>query len=592
MHRFYSLLLRFQSYFCVLSVLSVFMILPACKSKQGLSNPSKSQKLNYKQSVLYDEMKFKTLFFEGSKEKMKNNVEKAYGLFKEALVVNPNSDAVNYELANIARSFGKYQESISFGKAAKMIQPLNEWYRLLLIDNYHAIGKYKESSEEAHSLVNIYPKNKNFYLASAQEYLFAKNLNASLDMYNQVLKQFGKDESIEYNKVQLLMDLKRYKEAEDLSIALFKEYPRNKKYFNLLEELYKFTNQKGKALKLLESESLKHPEDPYLHLTLADYYRQDKQEEKAFKEISTAFESQDLEVAEKLKILVSFYNMSEKYPAYKGQGIELCKKLIAAHPKEGKANAIYADFLVREQKLKEAVEQYTLAIESEKENYFLWSQLLILNAQLNDIEMLLKNANEAVELFPNQPVPFYFKGFALYTNKKYQSAIDVLLEGNALVVENQALSIQFLSNLGDAYNAIKDYQNSERNYDAALLLDPKNEYVLNNYAYYLSLRKDKLAKAEKMSKLTLDLQPENANYLDTYAWILFQQEKFAEAKIYILKAAQSPEAASAVVLEHCGDVLFKLNENEAALKYWELANKKGGASDLIGKKLKEKKYYE
>jgi Tfp pilus assembly protein PilF len=146
--------------------------------------------------------------------------------------------------------------------------------------------------------------------------------------------------------------------------------------------------------------------------------------------------------------------------------------------------------------------------------------------------------------------------------------------------------------LGDAYNALKDFPNSERNYDEALLLDPKNEYVLNNFAYYLSLRKDKLEKAEKMSKLTLDLQPENINYLDTYAWILFQQGKYEDAKIYLQKAVSIGTDKSAVVFEHYGDVLFKLNDTTEAIKYWELANSKGGASEMIGKKLKEKKYYE
>jgi Tfp pilus assembly protein PilF len=139
---------------------------------------------------------------------------------------------------------------------------------------------------------------------------------------------------------------------------------------------------------------------------------------------------------------------------------------------------------------------------------------------------------------------------------------------------------------------LKDFSNSERNYDEALLLDPKNEYVLNNFAYYLSLRKDKLVKAEKMSKMTLDLQPENVNYLDTYAWILFQQGKYADAKTYLQKAINNGTDKSAVVLEHFGDVLFKLNDTSEAIKYWELANAKGGASEMIGKKLKEKKYYE
>jgi tetratricopeptide (TPR) repeat protein len=575
-----------------LFALAFLAMLFACKTKRNATTGQLETQAKVSNSEVFDAAKFKNLFFEATKEKMKNNFENAFALFKQANLINPKNDAVNYELANISRSFGKYQQSIEYGKAAKSINPINEWYRLLLIDCYHAIGKYKESSEEARDLVARFPENKNFYLTSAQEYLFAKNLNASLEMYNLCLKKFGADENIAYNKVQLLMDLKKYKDAEDLSIKLFKEFPRDKKYFNLLEEIYRFTDQKGKALSLLEEEVLRNPEDPYLHLTLADYYRQEKQTDKAFKEIAFAFDSPELPVAEKLKILVSFYNMTDQYPVFKEQGIILCKKFIDVNPNEGKAHAIYADFLIRDQKLKEGVEEYIIAIETEKENYFLWSQLLIAEAQLNDIQGLNKHAGEALELFPNQPVPYYFKGFALSVDKKYKEAVDVLNEGKILVVDNNSLSAQFLSTLGDAYNALKDFPNSERNYDEALLLDPKNEYVLNNFAYYLSLRKDKLEKAEKMSKLTLDLQPENINYLDTYAWILFQQGKYEDAKIYLQKAVSIGTDKSAVVFEHYGDVLFKLNDTTEAIKYWELANSKGGASEMIGKKLKEKKYYE
>jgi tetratricopeptide (TPR) repeat protein len=291
--------------------------------------------------------------------------------------------------------------------------------------------------------------------------------------------------------------------------------------------------------------------------------------------------------------LISYYNMTDKYPAYKSQAMELCQKFIVTNPKEGKAHAIYADFLARDQKLKEALVEYKLAVETEKENYLYWDQLMIVEAGLNDIENLIKHATEAMELFPNQPIPYYFKGFSLYGSKKYNEAIDVLNEGKTLVIENNALLVQFLSTLGDAYNALKDYTNSERSYDEALMLDPKNEYILNNFAYYLSLRKNDLVKAEKMSKLTLSIQPENANYLDTYAWILFQQGKYADAKPFLKKIIDAEnETISAVVLEHYGDVLSKLNEMPEAIKYWELAAKKGGASDTIEKKLKEKKYYE
>jgi tetratricopeptide (TPR) repeat protein len=567
----------------------VVFFLFACGSSKKLE---RSTGMASKSKQSFDEVKFKHLFFEASKEKITNNFEKAFSLYKQALAVNPSSDAVFYELANISRSFGKYDQSTDYAINAKTLEPKNEWYRLLLIDNYHALGNYKQSSEEAKELVKQFPDNKNYYLTAAQELLFAKNLQASLEMYNACLKKFGPDENIDYNKIQLLMDLRQYKDAEALAVKVFREFPREKKFFNLLEEIYKFTNQKGKALELLEAQSKQNPEDPYLHLTLADYYRQEKQEEKAFKEISIAFESPDLPQSEKIKILLSFYNMTEKFPSYTPQAITLCQKLINQNPNDGKAHAIYGDFLLRDQKFEEAIKQYNMAVETEKDNYFLWSQLLILEAQQNKVSDLEKHASEALELFPSQPSPYYFKGYALSIQKKYQPAIEALNEGKSYVVENNALSLQFLGLLGDCYHAVKDYQNSDRSYDEALLIDADNEYVLNNYAYYLSLRKDKLVKAEKMSKRTLELQPENTNYLDTYAWILFQQGQYQEAKNYLDKVVLTKNEGSAIVLEHYGDIMFKLNLMSDAIKYWDLASKKGGASTLIGKKLKDKMYYE
>jgi tetratricopeptide (TPR) repeat protein len=175
--------------------------------------------------------------------------------------------------------------------------------------------------------------------------------------------------------------------------------------------------------------------------------------------------------------------------------------------------------------------------------------------------------------------------------KNYQQAVDILTEGKNFVFDKLLLA-QFYANIGDAQNQLKNYTASDSAYNKALETDPNNVYVLNNYAYYLSLRNVNLEKAEQMSKKTNDLEPNNNSYQDTYGWILYQMKKYDDAKIWIGKAIDNGGKNNGTLLEHYGDVLYQLGDKENALKYWQDAKKAGGASDFIEKKISEKKLYE
>lgn len=197
-----------------------------------------------------------------------------------------------------------------------------------------------------------------------------------------------------------------------------------------------------------------------------------------------------------------------------------------------------------------------------------------------------------MELFPNQPIPYFFNGLSNYQLKKYKEAIPPLLEGKDFVFDNPGLLAQFYSCLGDIYNQLKNHAASDSAYNKALEIDPNDVNVLNNYAYYLSLRNTNLEKAEAMSKKSNELQPNNNSYQDTYGWILYQMKKYEEAKIWIGKALDNGGRGNGTLLEHYGDVLYQLGEKEEAFKYWIEAKKAGGASDQIDKKVADKKLYE
>ena len=115
---------------------------------------------------------------------------------------------------------------------------------------------------------------------------------------------------------------------------------------------------------------------------------------------------------------------------------------------------------------------------------------------------------------------------------------------------------------------------------------------MNNYRYYLSLRADSLDKAERMSLLSNTLQPNTSSFQDTYAWILYKNAKYADAKIWLEKALENGAKNNGTILEHYGDVLYKLGDTEKAFEYWQKAKQTGESSEFLDKKIADKQLYE
>lgn len=569
----------------------------ACKSKKGAAvsasseQPAKSvagkNKLEGKQRV-----DFERLFFDANKEKILGNYDLAETLFMQALKIDPSSSASLYELANIYAFQNNKNQALFYSKKAAAADPKNIWYQLLYVDCLKGGKQLNEVVNVFEKLVKDYPDHIDFYYELANAYLNINKLNDAVKVYNRIEDQVGVTEDASLQKMKIYKTLNNFDKSVEEAQKLIKAFPKESKYYGMLGEIYQDKGMTEKALAAY-SELLKiDPSNAYVHLSLADYYRSLKQNEKAFEEIKIAFRSKDLDIDTKVKILLSYYSITETYPELKPDADELCRLIVEVHPAEAKAYSIYGDFLYRDKKLEEARTKYRKAVELDKEKYALWNQLLLIDSELNDIVSLEKESKETIDLFPNQPLPYFFNGASNLQLKNYSNAIAVLNEGKEFVFDNPPLLTQFYANLGDAHNQLKHYSASDSAYDKALTIDPNNVYVLNNYAYYLSLRNKNLEKAEAMSKKSNDLEPNNPSYQDTYGWILYQMKKYEEAKLWIGKALDSGGKGNGTLLEHYGDVLYKLGDKDGALKFWADAKKAGGTSGLLEKKITDKKLYE
>ena len=566
-------------------VLLFVVILSSCKTTKPTASSSN------KGAGEQEQLKFSYYFVDGCKERMKGNMELAENYFKECLKLEPTSLPTKYELGNIYRYSSLYDLAIKYAKDCANGEPKNEWYQLLYIECLHNRRQYNEAADAYSRLIKNFPYRAEFYEGLAGEYMYAGSYEKSFKTYDELEKKFGQNEAFTLNKIKLLKQLRKTNEAEAEFKNLIKSNPSEVRYYTYLAEFYQETNQPTKAFDTYQQALQKEPTNPMVHLALADYYKLQNDKENFYKEIKTAFENPELETEIKIKILSSFYQLAQEDNSYAKQADELLDITLRLHPTSADAHAYKGDLLYRDKKLKEAQKEYLQAVSLDKNKFSTWTQLMYLETELNDNESLQKNSADAMELFPNQAAPFYFNGVANMQLKQYDKAIQAFSDGVEFVYDNNPLLLQFYSNLGESYNAIKNYEKSDKAFDNALKVDPDNAFILNNYGYYLSLRKTMLEKAVKFSRRSNELSPNNRSYIDTYGWILYQLKRYKEAEEWLSRAAKMG-ASNAVIMEHYGDVLYQLDKKEEALNYWKQAKLAGTASEWLDKKIADKKLYE
>lgn len=239
---------------------------------------------------------------------------------------------------------------------------------------------------------------------------------------------------------------------------------------------------------------------------------------------------------------------------------------------------------MRNGKKAEARDRYVKATSIDGSDYKVWGAVIQLDGELNQVDSLLVHSEKALEVFPNQGLLWYSNGTAHLMKKDYKKAISSFEESLKLLTEKDMLPY-IHAQLGDAYNGLGENAKSDAAYDLALMENPDNDHVLNNYSYFLSLRKEKLDQALKMSERLIQQHQNNPTYLDTHAWVLYIRKDYKKAKESLEKAMRDSTNVSGTIVEHYGDVLFKLGERENAVLQWKKAKKMGETTELLDKKI-------
>ncbi|MCC7232519.1 MAG: tetratricopeptide repeat protein [Bacteroidia bacterium] len=533
------------------------------------------------------------LFYNANKEKILGNLNNAADLFAEVIRKDRNNAASMYELSNIYAEQKKFADALFFSKSAYKLDPLNPWYALSYSDILEKNKRFNDAAEVLEKLVNDYPDRTDYYYEWASALIYAEKPADAIKVYDKLEAKAGISKDLSMQKARLYQTLNKNDKAVAELQKLIESNPSDAQSYAMLAEVYQSMGEKDKALETYKKILAIDPENPYIHLSLADYYRSNGEKEKSVEELKKAFQNKDLDIDTKISILSSYYALIELHPELKEQAMDMCKLLVEAHPSESRAHAVYGDFLNQDEKPEEALVQYKAARDLGSKDFVVYSQIMFLESQQLEWDSLLTDSKQAMDLFPDQPVSYFFYGVASIQKKSYQEAVSTLNSGVKMIVDNPKLEAQFYASLGDAYQELRDYIHSDESYDKALSLDPKNANVLNNYSYYLSVRGEHLEKAEQMSKQSNEIEPDQPSYQDTYGWIMYKQGKYKEARTWIEKAIAGTKEDNATLLEHMGDVWFKLGDTLKALDFWEKAKAAGdGASEFLDKKIQEKKLFE
>ena len=535
---------------------------------------------------------FDSHFFDALRAKSLEDYEEALKYFEKCTKIDEKNPNPFYESAIINTQNSNYNIAVEQVKKAIKLDSENRWYLLLYAEILFKKQDFENTAKQYKKLLAIEPGNEELYFKLADTYIYAADFKNAIRVYNDLERYKGVDKILSMQKHKLYRQINDVQSAINELNVILKIFPHDTEVMEILSELYLLNDEKEKAFELLKQISVINPKNGRIHLTLADYYREAGDNQKSYNELKLAFKSIGLNIDTKIRILVSYYQLIEINQEMRDQAYELAEILISTHPEDIKARAVLADILYTDRQYKKAKEQYLIILEKDKTKSQIWSQVLFIQAEQNDFEEMLQTSKEALEYFPSDPLFYYFNGISNKWAKNYNIAISSLKNGVDFVIENQNLLLEFYSSLGDAYHATKQYKLSDEYYEKALDIDPDNIIVLNNYAYYLSLRKQNLEKAKKMSFRCNQIERDNGTYQDTYAWVLYQLKDYTKAKEWLTKALLNGGDKSAVIIEHYGDVLYKLNEKDEALNQWKRAKKLGGASEFIDKKIEERKIYE
>lgn len=564
------------------------LMLSACASSSKMGRGSEADDLLSES----ERRKFDYYFLESLRLKNQGKQDAAFDLMKKAVAIDTTSAAAGFELANYYLKLGRPLLALDYLQGATRRDPDNYWYSMLEARLLQNLNMSDEAVAVYSRLAEKNPDNTEINYALADVYTQRGETEKAIAALDKMEENTGVMEPISLEKHRLYMTLDRKEEAFQEVRKLIAAYPTLIQYQILLGDLYLGAGMLTEAKAAYDQAALTEPDNVYLLLAMANYYNSIGDIAASNKLVKDALVNEKLDVDTKVKMLTGYLSTLLQKKESLNETDSLFTTIIDQHPQVSEVHALYAEVLVSTNRMKEAREQLGFAVDFNPNERNLWMQLIGVDMRQENWAGVVESTEKGMHYVPEMPELYLYQGVGYSMMDKQEQALKAYQKGLEKIDPKNVQMISTLwGQIGDVYYKLDQIQKAYDSYDEALKYNEKNAAVLNNYSYFLSLEGKDLSKAERLSGKAVELEPNNATYLDTYAWIYFKQGNYMLAKFYIQSAVNKADGSqSAEVMEHYGDILFMNDEKEAAVAQWKKAQEMGNDSEVLKKKIETKNY--
>ena len=541
-----------------------------------------------------DSQRYDRLFLEAIIEREKGNDAAAFEMLRHCLDIKPEASEAYYYLAHYYLRMKDNDKALAAFKKASLLEPDNVNYLETLAQMYLQSQDLKSATETFERLSKAEPDREDVLGMLVQLYSNDKDQYhkaiATLDRMEQL---DGMNERISYAKAEFYQKMGNGKAAIAEMKKLADQYPNDLNYRSAYADMLLFNNNEKKAIDIYRGILKEEPANSKVLFSMRTYFLGQGNTVAADSMTVKILTASNASVDDKLLLLRQEVMDNENDGGDSTKVIQLFERTIKAKDSDPSIGLLYASYMDLK-KMPEADINRVLedVLVKAPDNAAARLQLIADAWKRKDFDRVVTLCSAARQYNPDEMAFYYYQGVALSQQDKTDEALDTFKNGISVINEQSSPDIvsDFYAIMGDLLHEKGDKQQAFAAYDSCLQWKPDNLGCLNNYAYYISESGGNLSKAEEMSYKTIKAEPKNATYLDTYAWILFRQERYAEAKIYIDQTLQCDSDSSAVIVEHAGDIYAKCGDIDKAVELWTEALKKSPDNDLLARKARQRKY--
>ena len=534
-------------------------------------------------------------FMEAMVQRQKGNNDAAFDLLRHCQELNPKAPEVYYFLAQYYAALRNQEKATECVKQAAALNPDNETYMETLAHSYIQQQDYASAIPVVEGIYDRNKEREDMLEMLFQLYQQVEDYANAINVLERMERIDGKNERLSMAKSEIFTRMGNKKAAIAEMEALAKQFPNDLNYMAMYGEALMMNGQTKKALAVYDQVLAQEPDNNRVLMSLRTYHQSEGHWAVADSLAERVLLSSNATSDEKIHLLRQEVTASENQGGDSTRVLTLFRKMLAQPQSSPDMAILCASYMNSKQMPKDSIARVLNQVLALAPDYAAARLQLVGYAwEAEDMDKVITLCQEARQYNPDEMAFYYYQGIAYYKRDSLDQALSAFQNGIGVINDNSNPDIvsDFYAVMGDILHQKGLAEEAFEAYDSCLQWKDDNIGCLNNYAYYLSERGERLSEAEEMSFKTVKAEPKNATYLDTYAWILFMQERYAEAKIYIDQALQNLEDSlgNEVIVEHAGDIYAQNKDMDRALSLWRDAQQKKPEDQLLLRKIKLKKY--